>query len=173
MKNPHLQLQEAIFEISKIAYETDDFFKEIDAQLEHYKNQRDIYIKDLEFFDPSKRAQQKLIIDRLTCQIEDMQVKLREYLETCFRENGKVEIEEPDQEKLDAAFAKAKIAHERVYLVYKHTRPELLEKFTPIATSSFSPEETEEFFKRIARRETRELDEILASLKDDGTSLRP
>lgn len=173
MKNPHLQLQEAIYEISKVAFETDDFFKETEAQLEIYKASRDTYIKDLEFFDADKRAHQKLIIDRLTCQIENTEVKLREYLETFFNENGKVEIEEPDQEKLDIAFAKAEVAHERVFIVYKHTRPELLEKFTPIATSDYSPEETVEFFKRIARREAEELDEILSSLQDDGTSLRP
>lgn len=173
MKNPHLQLKEAIFEISKYAYKTDEDFKEMEAKLENFKVLRDRAITQLKFVSFRKRAKNKLQIDIFNKKIEELQLKLQDYLNICLEENGKVEIKNPNQEKLDEAFAKAAVAHERIYLIYKYTKPHLLEDFTKIATDCYTPEEMEEFFARVAKREETELGEILAAVKDDGTSLNP
>lgn len=173
MKNPHLQLKEAIFEISKIAYETDDFFKECEATIEENVKIRDDYAERIKDASPTEQIQMQLRLADLDRKIEKGKESLRKYLDACFAEDGRVEIETPDQEKLDAAFAKAKVAHERIYLVYKHTQPHLLEEFTKIATDHLTPEETEDFFERVARREAEELDEILTSIESDGNALQP
>lgn len=173
MKNPHLQLKEAIFEISKTAYETDDFFKECEATIEENVKIRDDYAERIKLASSSERIQMQLRLADLDRKIEKGKESLRNYLEACFAEDGRVEIESPDQEKLDAAFAQAAIAHERVYIVYKHLQPHLLEEFTKIATDHMTPEEVEQFFERVARREKEELSEILASVESDGNALQP
>ena len=173
MKNPHVQLTEAIFEIEKTAYETDDFFKESEAKLEEYVKTRDDFAERLKYALPPAKQKMQLLHDDLSLKIEKGKQDLRKYLHACFEEDGRVEIEEPDQEKLDAAFEKARIAHERIYIVYKHLRPELLEDFTKIATDHLTPEEIEEFFDNVRQREAEELNEILTSVESDGNALVP
>jgi hypothetical protein len=173
MKSPHLQLKEAIYEISKIAYETDDEFKEMEAQLEHYIEIRNHAAKGLDL--PNSDEQRKELrdaLDELDFVIERIREELRNYLED-YLEESRVKIEFLDQEKLDAAFEKARIAHERVYLVYKHTRPDLVEEFLRTAFETLNPDEREEFWQNVARRELDELDEILESVEADATALRP
>ncbi|HEX8735030.1 MAG TPA: hypothetical protein VF721_06900 [Pyrinomonadaceae bacterium] len=173
MKNPHIQLKEAIFEIEKTAYETDDFFKEMEAQLEEFSKIRDDFAERLKYSLPPARRKLQLLHDDICRKIEDLKEGLQDYLKQCFKEDGRIEIEEPDQEKLDAAFAKADVAHERIYIVYKHLQPHLLEEFTKIATDRLPPEEVEQFFENVKRREAEELDEILASIESDNNALRP
>jgi hypothetical protein len=173
MKNPHLQFKEAVFEIRKTAFETDDFFKECEATIEENIKIRDDYAERIKAASPSEQIRMQLRLADLDRKIEKGKESLRKYLDACFAEDGRVEIESPDQEKLDAAFAKAEIANERIYLVYKHTQPHLLEEFTKIATSDMTPEEAEQFFERVARREAEELDEILTSIESDGNALQP
>ena len=174
MKNPHLQLKEAIAEIEENAYEDDDeFVKRIEAELEKYRQFRATQVKMLKFTSPHHRAKKKFQIGVIDKQIQQAERKLREYKNNHLNKDGKVEKENPNQEKLDAAFAKAQEAHERIYILYKHTQPHLIEDFTKIAADGYTPEELEEFFANIARREAEELKEILASVNDDGTSLRP
>lgn len=165
MKHPQLQMKEAIFEIARVAYVTDDFFKESEAEYEKAVAIRDRAEKNLWLYMPKERAEQRRDIEKLDRRLDEGKLKMMEYLEICFDEDGKVEVENPDQEKLDAAFALAGIAQERMYIMYKHTRPKLLEKFTPICLSAYeTPEEIEQFYERIKKREEDELDKILASL---------
>ncbi len=171
MQNPHVQLRKAIFDISKIEEQSDEFFKEMEAQLEKDKLVRESQLKLLKYISPHKRAKKKLQLDALDKKIEEAEKKVNRYREVCSEEGGN--IENYNQRRLDAAFAKAQEAHERIYLVYKHLHPHLLEEFTKIAAEGYDSEELEEFFANIARREAEELEEILASVKDDGISLLP
>ena len=173
MKNPHLQLKEAIFEIEKTAFETDESFKEAAARVEKNIAERNWLEKKLKKLPTKNNISYYAEIAAIDEKIEVEKHILREYLQNFFAENGRVEIEFPDQEKLDAAFAQATIAHERVYLVYKHTRPELVEDFLEMIFDNLSPEEINDFYKRTARREAEELSEILASLNEDDVSLQP
>ena len=173
MKSPHLQLKEAIYEISINAFEIDDFLKEAEAKIQQTTKIRDHLLTglDLEISSEQRRELSKAIED-LDVVIERSREELRNYLEDYLRET-KVEIEFPDQEKLDAAFEKARVAHERVYVLYKHTRPELVEGFLEIALDAMTPEEVEEFWESVRRRETDELDEILESVEAEKTALKP
>jgi hypothetical protein len=164
MKHPQIQMTEALFEISKIAYETDDFFKEIDAGIRENTAFRDRYVNKIQNAPTAKRGQMRAKAADLTRKIEAAKAKLMEYLDSCLAEE-KIEIEKPDQKKLDAAFKKAGIASERIYLMYKHTQPHLLEDFTEQCIKKDSTsEEVSEFFERVAKREAEELDDILESL---------
>lgn len=171
MNNPHLQLKEAVAEINQLAYQDDDeFIKEIETELERVKKIRESQVKMLKFISPHHRAKKKFQIGVLDKQITEAERKLRDYKRDFAHNNEKVERKNPDQEKLDAAFAKADVAHERIYILTKHTKPHLLEGLTKIATDCYTSEEIGEFFARIAKREAEELDEILASVNTDETS---
>jgi hypothetical protein len=166
MKHPQEQLAEAMFEIDRIAFETDDSFKEVYAE---YENTLEICRQaeqDYWLYMPDQRPQYLLQIEDLDRQREKAKKGMMEYLEICFAEDGKVEIENPDQEKLDAAIEAAEVAHERVFIYYKHCRPEVFEKFVPVATAGYdTPEEIAKFYERVAKREAEELEEILAASK--------
>jgi hypothetical protein len=164
MKHPQIQMIEALYEINKVAYETDDFFKEIDTQLKENIAIRDRYVNKIQNAPTAKRGQMRAKAADLTRKIEAGKAKLMEYLDMCLAEE-KIEIENPDQKKLDAAFKQAGIASERIYLMCKHTQPHLLEDYTKQCIEEFStPEEVSEFFERVAKREAEELDDILESL---------
>lgn len=170
MKNPHLQLKEAIEEINKHAYEDDDeFVKEIETELERCKQVRESQVRMLKFTSPHHRAKKKFQLGILDKQIEQAERKLRDYKRDFANNGEKIERKNPDQEKLDAAFAKAAEAQERIFVLTKHTAPHLLEGLTKIATDCYTPEEMEEFYARIDRREAEELGEILASVNSNET----
>lgn len=170
MKNPHLQLKEAIEEIKENDYESDDeFVKKIETELEKYKKVRESQIRMLKFISPHHRAKKKFQIGVLDKQIRQAEQKLKEYRIEFLNKNKSGENENPNQEKLDAAFAKADEANERIYILTKHTKPHLLEGLAKIATECYTPEETKEFYARVAKREAEELDEILASVNSDET----
>ena len=172
MKNPHLQLKEAVEEINKHAYEDDDeFIKKIESELEKFKQLRESQVRMLKFTSPHHRAKKKFQLGVLDKQIEQAERKLRDYKRDFAYNGEKIEKENPDQEKLDAAFAKADVAHERIFILTKHTKPHLLEDLRKIAIDCYTPEELEEFYARIAKREAEELDEILASVNAAETSL--
>lgn len=171
MKNPHLQLKEAVEEINKLAYEDDDeFIGKIEAELEKLRQLRESQVRMLKFTSPHHRAKKKFQLGVLDKQIEQAERKLREYKRDFANNGEKVERKNPDQEKLDAAFAKAAEAQERIFVLTKHTAPHLLEGLTKIATDCYPPEEMEEFRARVAKREAEELDEILASVNTDKAS---
>lgn len=165
MKHPMIQQQEAMFEINRLAYETDDFFKEMYQMFETGTADRNQAEKNLWIYPPDQREKQRLKIEDLDRQREEARFKMMEYLEICYAEDGKVEIENPDQEKLDAAFEQGEIASERVYIMIKHTTPHLLEKYEQTVLSDYTPEEFEDLYARIAKREAKELDKILESVK--------
>lgn len=173
MKSPYLQLKEAIFDINRMAYETDDYFKECEAQLEHNIKIRDHLVTglDLNTTDEQRKELQKGIYN-LDFVIERIKEELRLYLDDYLKEYC-VEKEVEDEEKLNAAFERAQIANERIYLIQKHKRPELVEEFLKITFAAFTSDEIEEFWRNTRKRETDELDEILESVAAEATSLRP
>ena len=171
MKNPHLQLKEAVEEINKNAYEEDDeFIKRIEGELEKYKQLRESQIRMLKLTPLHHRAKKKFQIGVLDNQIEKAERKLKEYKIEHLHKNEKKEKENPNQEKLDAAFAKADEAHERIFILTKHTKPHLLKGLIEASATCYSPEEMKEFYARIEKREAEELDEILASVNTDKTT---
>jgi hypothetical protein len=165
MKHPQIQMNEAIFEIDRAAYETPEDFKEMEAIYEQTLASREKADSGLWLLDPEHRPAKRKKIEELDRMIDEALPQLIQYLASCFAETGKKERKHPDRKKLDAAFAQAGVAQERMYLMYKHTRPELLEDFTKVCLSAYTkPEEIEAFHARVAKRETEELDEILASV---------
>ncbi len=173
MKSPYLQLKEAIFDINRMAYETDDYFKECEAELEKRIKRRNFSAKTLKFkVNPKKIRELKKTIADIDFIIERIKEEMRNYLDDYLQEHCvKAEIE--DEEKLNEAFERARIANERIYLAHKHTRPELVEEFLKIVFDALTSDEIEEFWKNVRRREMDELDEILASVEADATALRP
>jgi hypothetical protein len=164
MKHPQIQMNEAIFDIDRVVYETPKDFKEMEAEYENALAVREKLDSGLWLLDPEQRPARRKQIEKLDRMLDEALPELIKYLASCFLETGKKELKHPDRKKLDAAFAKAGVAHERVYLMYKHTRPELLEAFTKVCLSAYTkPEEIEAFHARVAKRETEELDKILAS----------
>jgi hypothetical protein len=174
MKSPHLQLKEALFEINRIAYETDDHFKECEAKLENYINARNLFAPGLKLAadDPEQLKKMRKTLYEFDFIVERLKEELRIYLDAYLEEN-RVEVENPDEEKLDAAFALAHVAHERIYLVHKYKRPDLLPGFMESTLGALTPDEMDEFWRNVRRREIEELDEILASVEADATALRP
>lgn len=172
MKNPHLQLKEAIEEIDKYAYDDDDdeFIRKIEAEIKKYKQVRESQIRILKLTSPHHRAKKKFQIGILDKQIEQAERKLRDYKREFAGNDEKIEKANPNQEKLDAAFAKADIAHERIFILTKHTKPRLLEELKKIASDTYTHEELSEFYARIVKREAEELDEILASVNNNAAS---
>jgi hypothetical protein len=172
MKPPNIQMKEAIFDINRLVYETPDDFKEMEAEYERVLAIRDRVEKNLWLYDPDERKVKREQIKDLDNQLDNFKLALNEYLEICFKEDGAIEVKNPDQKKVDAAFAQADVAHERIYLMYKHAKPELLEDFTKTCLSAYeTPEEIEQFYQRVAKRETEELDKILESLKPPDDKL--
>lgn len=164
MKHPQIQMTEAIFDIDRVAFETPKDFKELETEYENVLAIREKADSNLWLLDPEHRPAKRKQIEELDRMSDEILPQLIQYLASCFAETGKKELKHPDQKKLDAAFERADVAHERVYLMYKHTRPELLESFTKICLSAYTtPEEIEAFHARVAKRETEELDKILAS----------
>lgn len=173
MKSPFLQLKESIFEVSRMAYETDDEFKEDEAKLENYIEIRNHLVSGLkpELTAEQRKELQKGIRD-LDFVIARIKEELRNYLKDYLKEHC-VKKEIIDQDKLDAEFEKLRIAHERIYLIHKHKRPDLVEGFLKIAFEAMTDEEIEQFWKNVRHRETYELNEILKSVEADATALRP
>ena len=165
MKHPFVQQKEAIFEIDRIVYKTDDFFKQAEAEYEKALAIRDKAEADLLLYPPAERKAKRLQIEDLDRKLEKGKQGMMNYLQACFAEDGKTEVENPDEKKLNAAFEQAEIASDRVYLMIKHTTPHLLEKFEQTSFLDMTPEEIEAARERIAKRETEELDEILAAVK--------
>jgi len=163
LKHPQIQVTEALFDIDRIAYETDKDFQKFEAEYENILKIRDEAEKDLWLFNPEDRPKRRAEIENLDRMTDDLLPKLIGYLKTCFDEDGKVEKKKPDQKKLDAAFDRAEIATDRLHLVYKHLIPSHYEKFQEAAFATMTPDEIEETQQRIAKREAEELDEILAS----------
>jgi hypothetical protein len=166
MKHPHQQLKEARYEINRLAFEMPEDFKEPLAEFEKVVAIRQGMFNRIKYAAPARRGRMRQNVAKLDHMIEAARLKLADYLDICLNEDDKVEIEKPDQKKLDAAFAQADIASERLFILTKHVAPHLLEKLTEIDLSIYdTPEEIAEFYERIAKRETEELDEILASRK--------
>ncbi|HQU86504.1 MAG TPA: hypothetical protein PKY59_25460 [Pyrinomonadaceae bacterium] len=163
LKHPQIQLTEAIFDIDRIAYETDKDFQEAEAEYERILKIRDEAEQDLWLLNPEDRPKRRAEIENLDRMNDQLLPKMISYLQACFAEDGKVERKKPDQKKLDAAFERAEIASDRLFLFYKHLKPHLFEKYQETAFATMTPEEIEETKKRIAKREAEELDEILAS----------
>lgn len=163
MKHPQIQVTEALFDIERVAYETDKDFQKFEAEYENILRIRKEAEEDLWLFNPEERPKRRAEIENLDRMIDDFMPKLIGYLKACFNEDGKVERKKPDQKKLDAAFERVKIATDRLHLVYKHLIPHLYEKFQETAFATMTPEEIEVAKQRIAKREAEELDEILAS----------
>jgi hypothetical protein len=163
MKNPQIQLKEALFDIARVAYVTPDDFKELEAEYERILAIRERADMKLWIIDPEHRPAKRRQIEELDKQLDEFKPKLMEYLETCFAETGKIEVRHPDQKKLDAAFAQADVASERVHLMYKHVLPHLYEGFVETSFRDMTPEEIKAAQARIAKREAEELDKILAS----------
>jgi len=162
-KHPQLQLSEAIFDIDRIAYETDKDFQKAEAEYENILRIRDEAEQDLWLFNPEDRPKRRAEIENLDRMCDQLIPKMISYLQACFAEDGKVEKKKPDQKKLDAAFERAEVASDRLFLFYKHLKPHLFEKYQETAFATMTPEEIEEAKQRIAKREAEELDEILAS----------
>jgi hypothetical protein len=165
LKSPYQQFREAHFEVNRILYESDDFLEEACAELDKAVANRDKAEDKLWLYQPAERREQRLKIEELDRQIDEAKLGLIDYQERCFAEDGKIEIENPDEEKLNAAFDRTDIASERLYLMIKHTKPHLLEKYEQARFYDLTPEELEEARQRIAKREAEELDEILESCK--------
>lgn len=165
MKHPLIQLREARFEVDRVAYITGDEFKELEAEYENNLAIREKANKRLWIIDPEHRPRKRKQIEDLDRMLDEVKPKLMDFLEICFATDGKVEDENPDQKKLDAAFEQLDIASDRAYIMVKHTTPHLLEGFEKISFLDMTAEEIAETRARIARREAEELDKILASCK--------
>lgn len=166
MKMPHIQVKEAHYEINLLVYEQPEDFKEMLTEFENtLLKQRKAAANRIKFANPRRHSLMKSKLAQLDQMIEEFKPKLWEFLNICLKEDGKIEIENPDQKKLDAAFEKAEVASERNFIMIKHTIPHLLEGYTEICLSVYDkPEEIAEFYERIAKREAEELDEILRSV---------
>lgn len=161
MKHPQIQMNEALFEINRIAYVTPEEFKEIEKIYEEGIANRNKAEKKLWIMNPEHRPLKRRQIEDLDKQIDAMMPKLIDYLETCLAETGKIEVENPDQKRLDAAFEQAQIAGDRMYIMIKHVTPHLLEAFEQTSFLDLTEAEIKETRERIAKREAKELDEIL------------
>lgn len=165
MKHPQIQMNEAIFNINRVVYVTPDDFKELEAEYEKVLTTRDNVEQNMWIYNPEHRPLKCKQIEELDKQLDAFLPKLMEFLEMSFAEMGKVEVENPDRKKLDAAFAQAEIAGDRLHLMYKHAAPNLYEKFVETSFRDLTPRKIKEANERIAKREAEELDEILASVK--------
>lgn len=165
MKNPQFQMEEAVFEIERVAFQTPADFKELEADYEENLAIRNRAENRIWLIDPEHRPAHRKKIEELDRMLDDIKPSLMQYLQMCFAETGKIEVENPDNKKLDAAFAQSEVAAERLHLMYKHALPEHYEKFQATSFEGMTPEEIEDFNRRVAEREAKELDEILASLE--------
>jgi len=165
MKHPLIQMHEARFEIDRVAYVTPDDFKKIEAEYEKALAIRDKTEKKMWIYNPEHRPLKCQQIEELDRKLDELLPRLMKYLAKRLAETGKVEVENPDEKKLDAAFELSEIASQRVYLMIKHTTPHLLEGWEKASFQDLTPEELAETRAQIAKREAEELDKILASLK--------
>lgn len=163
LKHPVQQHCEAMFEFERIAYETDDDFKEMEAIFEEALADRNRAEDKLWLFMPAEREEQRQKIIELDKMTDDVKIKMIEYLKLVFAEKGKIEVKNPDQKKLDAAFEQIKLTGARYYLMMKHTQPHLFEKFVQETIEPMSPVEKAKYLEFIAKIEAEELDEILES----------
>lgn len=165
MKPPHIQFKEAHYELSLLIYEIPEDFKQMLEEFEVPLKERKAAANRIKFANPRRHPIMKAQLAQLDRQIEVAKIKLWDYLEICLKEDGRIEKENVDQKKVDAAMAKTTIASERNFILIKHKLPHLLEKYTEISLSVYdTPEEIAEFYERIAKREEEELDEILRSV---------
>lgn len=171
MKHPQTQMHETMFDIHRIVYHTDDFFRTAEAAYEHALATRHTAADYLWLLKPGERQKKQRELVELDSLLDAGKANLMVYLEAYLSEFGKPEFADSDRERREKAFAAAAVAHERMFIMYKHTIPQLFKGFVPIATSSFStPEELDAFYERIAEREAAELDEILKSCGVGGKS---
>jgi hypothetical protein len=164
MKHPMIQSREAHFEVERVAYVTPDDFKELEADYEQALAIRDKIEKTIWLYNPEHRLEKIEKVKNLDKMIDIIKPKLIEFLAVCFAETGKIEVENPDEKKLEAAFAQLEIASDRQHIMVKHHTPHLYEEYREVIFRDMTAEEIKEEEERIAKRETDELDKILASL---------
>lgn len=162
MKHPQRQLNEAMFDIQRVVYNTDEFFKAVEAAYDHALATRYLAADYLWLLKPAARKIKRRELEELDELLERGRTNMITYLDDNFSKHGKPEFSDHDAEKRKQAFAAAAVAHERLFIMYKHLLPHLFENFVPIATSAFkTPKDVAAFYKRIEKREAEELDEIL------------
>jgi hypothetical protein len=165
---PKDQIRDLLLDINLVAFETDDYYKE---NLELMKNaeqaRRKLALRASDALPVRRRNLEKTVRD-LRSNIRAGKQHLLDYFKEN-KENGKfIEIEKPDQEKLDELFKEVDAAHERLFIVIKHTQPERFEEFEKIAVSDYdTPEQIAAFYERIAEREQKQLKALLKSIADE------
>jgi hypothetical protein len=165
---PKDQIPDLLLDINLAAFETDDYYKENLKLLKTGEDaRRNLALKATRALPVRRRNIEKTVRD-LRINIRAGRQHLLNYFKEN-KENGKfIEIEKPDQQKLDELFKQLDAAHERLFIVIKHTQPERFEEFEKIAVSDYdTPEQLAAFYERIAVREAEELNALLKSIADE------
>jgi hypothetical protein len=165
---PKDQIPDLLLDINLAAFETDDYYKENLELIKNAENTRRKLALRVSDAMPVRRRNLEKTVRDLRSNIRAGKQHLLEYFKEN-KEKGKfIEIEKPDQEKLDELFKELDAAHERLFIVIKHTQPERFEEFEKIAVSDYdTPEQLAAFYERIAEREQKELKALLRSIADE------
>lgn len=164
---PRDEMDELLTEMQLVAYETDDYHQTTLQAVKNADQARRKLIFALNDSLPVRRRNLEKKIVELRDSIRVTRRHLQDYFTTNQASGKFVEIENPDQPRLDELFEQLRIAHERLFIVAKHTQPDKFAEFEKIAVDAYTPQEKAQFYERIAEREKKELQPLLRSLADE------
>jgi hypothetical protein len=163
------------FKFMNKEYEMPDEYQQRLDQITEMRQERDKVVRQLPSMPPATRKQIQPMVARLNAIIKSTEQELAVDYET-YQNQRRLsdELRQLDEElrrtgdndlplegEALAHFKGAEAAAERLFILFKHAKPHLLEEFKAKVFADATPEYIEEFYEEIALREAFELDELL------------
>jgi len=154
--------EEELRKIRDKEYPPEEEYERFEAIVDMWDKWLEQTVKDMKYFPAPEQAIKRLQIANLENMIAKGRRNLKEFKEAAEKvEEADKKIEEAEA-GVEEALQAADRAHEKLYIIIKHTKPHLFEGFRQISVDSLTPEELKEFLERIAHLEATQLEEILA-----------
>lgn len=139
----------------KIEVELPYLYEQYSEQLLKLIELREKAVKDLKRIPPNQMPPFRAVMKQMDETIEDLEIKLAEQYQ-------KAEREQREQLDIDEVTEYQDQITEELFIMVKHLKPHLFEKFKEYVFANMEEDEISEQLELIARREETELEEILA-----------
>lgn len=139
----------------KIEVELPPLYEQYSEQLLKLIELREKAVKDLKRIPPNQIAPLRAVMKQMDDTIEDLESKLAEQYQ-------KAEREQLEKREIDEVTEYQDQISEELFIMVKHLKPHLFEKFKEYVFADMEEDEIAEQLEIIARREETELEDILA-----------
>ena len=164
---PKFQLPDIQLNIISLSYKTDNYFKEMHANIKKLESLRFDAVFELPRLLPVVRKNVEKNIREMREKTHFARLALLEYFSKNRESKKFAVIESPNYAELESLYKQRQSAEERLFIVAKHTEPENYERVKEMLLSDYeTPKEIEVFFGRIAEAEKKWLNALLSAIAD-------